>query len=59
MFCTFVSVTSLTPDSKPCDFVTLRKLIKIPQNFVLGYFSIQLTLMLRQTPQGKNETDKG
>ena len=34
MFCTFVGMTSLTPDSKLRNFITFWELIKTLQNFV-------------------------
>ena len=42
MFCSFVCMTSFTPNSKFCNFITLWILIKTPQNFVQGLFSIEL-----------------
>ena len=42
MFCTFAGMTSLASNSKLCNFVTSLKLVKTPQNFVQGSFSIKL-----------------
>ena len=42
MFCTFTGMTSITPDSKLCNFITSCELsIKTPQNFAQGSFSIK------------------
>ena len=38
MFCTFAGMTLLTPDSKLCNFITSRELIKTPQNIARGFF---------------------
>ena len=42
MFCAFAGITSLPSNSKLCKFITSLKLIKTPQNFVQGFFSIEL-----------------
>ena len=41
MFYTLADMTSLTPNSKPCNFITLWKLIKTPQKFVQSSSSVQ------------------
>ena len=42
MFCTFAGMTSLTLNSKLCNFITLWNLTKTLQNFVQSSFSIKL-----------------
>ena len=42
MFRIFAGMTSVTSNSKFCSFITSLKLIKTPQNFVQGSFSIKL-----------------
>ena len=43
MFCIFAGTTSLTLNSKLYNFITSRNLIKTPQNYAQGSFSIKLT----------------
>ena len=43
MFCTFAGITSLTLNSKLCNFITSWNLIKMSQIFARGPFPIKLT----------------
>ena len=44
MFCTLAGMTSLTPDAKLLNFINSGTLIKTPQNYVQGSFSIKFKL---------------
>ena len=43
IFCTFAGMTSLTLNSKLCNYTVSWNLTKTPQNFVKGSLSIKLT----------------
>ena len=53
MFCSFACMTSFTPNSKFCNFITSWIPIKTPQDFVQSLFSIEL-LKVRHKNRSKD-----